>query len=255
MKHAFSLVELSIVLVIIGLLTGGILTGQNLIRASEIRTTIRQYDQYQTAVNTFREQYGGYPGDLKTAEDYWGTSAATDSACYQTAAVGTATCNGNGSGLIENGQTGRSNETYRFWQHLANAGMIEGNFTGVAASSVQSHSEIGVNVPAGKAKNTGWGIRQYTLPGSLTKRFAVPYGNAFEHGANRTESTTLGKAYTPKEVRSMDVKVDDGMPALGDVIVFGWTECSLATASDELDVDYRLDNKQADCSVIFRNLF
>jgi prepilin-type N-terminal cleavage/methylation domain-containing protein len=49
MKQGFSLIELSIVLVILGLLTGGILTGQNLIRAAELRSITTQHQGYQTA--------------------------------------------------------------------------------------------------------------------------------------------------------------------------------------------------------------
>ena len=52
MRSAFSLVELSIVLVILGLLTGGILTGQSLIRAAELRSVTSQMQQYRVAVYT-----------------------------------------------------------------------------------------------------------------------------------------------------------------------------------------------------------
>jgi prepilin-type N-terminal cleavage/methylation domain-containing protein len=61
MKAAFSLVELSIVLVILGLLTGGILTGQNLIRAAELRAVVTEFNRYQTAVRTFEDKYSPFP--------------------------------------------------------------------------------------------------------------------------------------------------------------------------------------------------
>ena len=63
----FTLIELSIVLVIIGLIVGGVLTGQDLIKAAEIRATVGQYEKYNTAVNTFRTKYNGIPGDLLTS--------------------------------------------------------------------------------------------------------------------------------------------------------------------------------------------
>ncbi|MFZ4541879.1 MAG: type II secretion system protein [Rickettsiales bacterium] len=55
--HAFSLVELSIVLVILGLLVGGILSGQALIRASELRSVSTEQQRYFTAIQTFRDKY------------------------------------------------------------------------------------------------------------------------------------------------------------------------------------------------------
>ena len=57
-KCGFTLIELSIVLVIIGLIVGGVLVGQNLIKAAEIRNQIKQMQEYQIAFNTFRTKYG-----------------------------------------------------------------------------------------------------------------------------------------------------------------------------------------------------
>jgi prepilin-type N-terminal cleavage/methylation domain-containing protein len=63
-QAGFTLIELSIVLVIIGLIVGGVLVGQDLIKAAEIRATISQYEKYNAAMNTFRTKYNGMPGDL-----------------------------------------------------------------------------------------------------------------------------------------------------------------------------------------------
>ena len=63
-KRGFTLIEMSIVLVIIGLIVGGILVGQNLIRAAEVRATVSQVEKYQAAVATFREKFGALPGDI-----------------------------------------------------------------------------------------------------------------------------------------------------------------------------------------------
>ena len=63
-EAGFTLIELSIVLVIIGLIVGGVLVGQDLIRAAEIRATITQVEKFNTAVNTFRDKYGAIPGDM-----------------------------------------------------------------------------------------------------------------------------------------------------------------------------------------------
>jgi prepilin-type N-terminal cleavage/methylation domain-containing protein len=61
-RHGFTLIELSIVLVIIGLIVGGILVGRELIHAAEIRSQISQLNAYETATNAFRNKYNCYPG-------------------------------------------------------------------------------------------------------------------------------------------------------------------------------------------------
>jgi prepilin-type N-terminal cleavage/methylation domain-containing protein len=63
-KHGFTLIELSIVLVIIGLIVGGILVGRDLISAAAVRAQISQIERYHTAANTFRTKYAYLPGDI-----------------------------------------------------------------------------------------------------------------------------------------------------------------------------------------------
>ncbi len=101
MTNGFSLVELSIVLVILGLLTGGILSGQNLIRAAELRAVTTEFSAYQTAVMTFKDKYFALPGDMRNATDFWGSaggSGVIGDGCEAGTPTGTQTCNGNGDG-------------------------------------------------------------------------------------------------------------------------------------------------------------
>ena len=63
-RGGFTLIELSIVLVIIGLLAGGVLVGRDLIAAAALRSQITQIEKYNAAANTFRAKYGFLPGDL-----------------------------------------------------------------------------------------------------------------------------------------------------------------------------------------------
>src|SRR5271155_2823005 len=90
-QHGFTLIELSIVLVIIGLIVGGVLVGQDLIRAAEVRATIAQIEKYNTAVNTFRGKYNALPGDM---------NAATATA-FNFTARGAFAGEGDGNGVIE----------------------------------------------------------------------------------------------------------------------------------------------------------
>ena len=116
-KQGFSLVELSIVLVILGLLTGGILTGQSLIRAAELRSVTTEFQKYQTAAMTFRDRYFALPGDMRNATDFWG--AMTNCGAASPAGTGTQTCNGNGNGSIDTATaSGRTGENFGFWRQL-----------------------------------------------------------------------------------------------------------------------------------------
>ncbi|MEO8341734.1 MAG: prepilin-type N-terminal cleavage/methylation domain-containing protein [Nitrospirota bacterium] len=68
----FTLVELYIVLVIIGLLVGGVLAGKTLIQQAEIRAAASQLQQMETAYRTFQTKYGCIMGDCSNATDFFG---------------------------------------------------------------------------------------------------------------------------------------------------------------------------------------
>ena len=87
-KRGFTLVELSIVLVIIGLIVGGVLAGRDLIRAATLRAVIKEVKNYETVIHIFRDKYGYLPADMPNARDYW--PACNDN--------GANPCNGDGDG-------------------------------------------------------------------------------------------------------------------------------------------------------------
>lgn len=118
--RGFTLIEMSVVLVIIGLIVGGILVGQNLIRAAQVRGAISELDKIKVAVTTFRTKYDCLPGDCGNITMFF----PQDTSCPNTtgSASATTTCNGNGNGSIDS-QT----EADFFFQHLSLAGMIDEN--------------------------------------------------------------------------------------------------------------------------------
>mgnify|MGYP000373149386 CR=1 FL=1 len=78
-QSGFTLIELSVVLVIVGLLIGGLLSGQTLIRAAEIRSIATQFTVFNTSAQNFRMKYKAIPGDMTNATTYWGAAHATPS--------------------------------------------------------------------------------------------------------------------------------------------------------------------------------
>src|SRR5262249_3199194 len=135
-EQGFTLIELSIVLVIIGLIVGGVLVGQDLIKAAEIRATVAQFEKLNSAVNTFRNKYGFIPGDLPQGT----TSPASALGFFaEDDTLGGTAGHGDGNGLIEGGSAGAVigiGEPLEFWRHLTDAGFIDGNYGTVGTSII-----------------------------------------------------------------------------------------------------------------------
>ena len=255
--QGFSLVELSIVLVILGLLIGGVLTGQNLIRAAEMRAVTTEHKNIITAVNVFREKYLALPGDMNNAQNFWGIAHATPATCVTTASTTTATCNGNGDGQIL-ASTG-SNESFRFWQHLANAGLYEGVYTGIEGTTGNNESAIaGTNSPRSKISNGTWYIRYRSGTVGHTEMFDMPDVNHVRFGAQTTNLEPQSPIFRPEEAWNIDMKVDDGMPATGSVVTRVRVNCTNATAaaadSDNFNSVYSLSDTTLRCALIFKGL-
>ena len=254
-RRGFTLVELSIVLVILGLLVGGVLTGQSLIRASELRSVMTQYNGFTTAVNAFKDKYFALPGDMTNATSFWGTAAA-GAACATTAGTGTATCNGDGNGQIPASST-NSNEMFRFWQHLANAGLINGTYDGITHGT-SNFSSTTANTPAGKISNSLWGILYFGPITGSTGIFDNTYNNFFQFGATTVNADPQGAILKPEELWNIDTKMDDGKPATGKILVRGATTlntCTDTSTSNNFNANYLLSGTSISCVAIFLNGF
>jgi prepilin-type N-terminal cleavage/methylation domain-containing protein len=225
--HGFSLVELSIVLVIVGLIIGGVMVGRSMIRTASVNKVLASLQEYETATKMFQDQYRQLPGDLNNATSYWG--AATGCA---TGAVGAGVCNGDGSGRVEtSGTTAKSYEQFQFWRHLAQAGFIKGNYTGMGANYYKCIP--GTNCLKGPFSGTGFSVLHvsnngtnywWVMPMALTVIFGMDGGGY-----------PLYPVLTAAEAYQIDFKADDGKPGTGKIIngtASTAYDAGCATASD-----------------------
>lgn len=261
--NGFTLVEISIALVIIGLLVGGVMMGINLIRSSEVQAAVAQKEELTRAVMTFRERYNGFPGDLANAASIWGAVGATSAAtCPNGAGNGTETCNGNGNQLIA--AAGETSEGFRAWQHLANAGLLEGSFTGSpGAGAAESHIPA-ETMPAGRMSASMWLIG-YLGSNSGTDFFMGSWGHGLRFVARGGYSAEkITNPLTPEEAWGIDRKYDDGNPARGNIAgvnldTAGGTyligNCNTAVNAADLDAAYKMDHDRKACSLVFANVF
>jgi prepilin-type N-terminal cleavage/methylation domain-containing protein len=154
-QQGFTLVEIAIVLVIIGLLIGGVLKGQEMITNAKISKVENDFKGISAAILSYQDRYGVLPGDDPAAATRFpGTWTAAD--------------NGNGDGVI-GGQafsTNNTQETRKIWKHLRGAGFIKGPVDGTAASYQQPSHAFGGLV--------GFQQNVYGITGQVVAFQAIP---------------------------------------------------------------------------------
>lgn len=261
-SHAgFTLVELSIVLVILGLLVGGVLTGQSLIRASELRSVITEYNNFKTAHNSFRDRYFGVAGDMNNGTAFWGKdNVACTGHTGTTATPGT--CNGNGDGNVNpGGAAGGTGEIYRYWQQLALAGLIAGTYSGNAGSGSNIDSNNGINVPQSKISGAGWSIYSWGVVGVNGGGLGNFEGNYYNTYLLGGDAGNLNERdiVTGPEAWNVDTKMDDGKPGTGIMRVFeAAVVCQDAGTSTTVELaqtaNYRLSGTSKGCGILLDSM-
>lgn len=239
--HAFTLVEMSIVLAVIGLIIGGLVVGTNVIRASEAQAVTKDFGKYEGAVIQFIEQYGGWPGQITDATEYWGTDP---SGCPSNSNLQPrkGTCDGTGAALLG------SPNSFRAWQQLGNAGLVDGLFPGVAGSGGALHGLPGVNIPKGPINNTGYAF--YGLGSILVGNanyYEGEWGNIIAFGVRNPTSLPWGGALKPSDTYNIDLKLDDGKPSTGKIATTEQSACS--TTTDAATAEYAINSPSALCSI------
>jgi prepilin-type N-terminal cleavage/methylation domain-containing protein len=208
-KKAFSLIELSIVLIIIGLLVAGVTGGASLIKNAELRAVMGEARGYQTAVNSFFARYNGIPGD------YGQTGAAQG---------------GDNNGVINLDNGVNRDEGYIALAVLGNEGFVDATYdrSTSAVDFADTSLTPGTEIPASKLQNAGWIFDSNNDTQNvvvLTKSIAA-YNDALTDGSNAAVSLTASDAL------SIDTKSDDGSAASGVVRNHNGGSCDAAGVYD-----------------------
>jgi prepilin-type N-terminal cleavage/methylation domain-containing protein len=184
-QSGFTLVEIAIVLVIIGLLLGGILKGQELINSARVRNMADMNVGIQAAYFGFIDRYRRVPGD-------WNPEAA------ETAIGVPITGGGDDNGRIDN--TGAPpasfTEPNALWEHLAKAGFIQGAYDGTANTEPTTTNNL---TPLNAFNNIVILGRTADYQGTAAVRLNL----------------ILGRGIPVDIARELDVKLDDGLPLTG----------------------------------------
>jgi hypothetical protein len=219
-EGGFTLFEFAITVMVISLITGGILSGQALINTARIKNAMADADSFIKGAQTFRDKYDYLPGDLPGAQSFWGSLTGCPLPAYSTVPR-KETCNGDGNGHIADHwlAAGRI-ELFAVWQHLSNAGLIRGTYSGTSTAAGAFDARVGINVPASGFQSGGY-MLFYVQPQDFTadaNYYDADYGHIVALGANPVNDLTIRPLLTPEDAREIDMKLDDGLPASGRVM-------------------------------------
>ena len=245
-NKGFTLIELSIVMIIIALIIGGVLVGQNLIRSAELNSFIKDIQKFDSAVKGFQAQYNQLPGDMDRAYDYWDSECATEAGF----------CNGDGNGYIV------LLESPRAWKHLSLAKYIND------AIAVRNDEILCVteDLPQTAISNTAslftvdnrYGpnpsLYNYGETPDAASSTVTP-GQMMLFEKQRGECSIQEGFLTSEQLYLIDSKIDDGLAYSGKVLNSQNVEgCSTSASDGEDNGEYDLANSGNNLCVLYWRL-
>jgi|CXWL01.1.fsa_nt_gi prepilin-type N-terminal cleavage/methylation domain-containing protein len=232
-RGGFSLIELAIVMVVIGLVIGGVMVGKELINAARVRSVLTEVEKFNSVAKIFVSKYECAPGDCAHATKFFGEFASCDG-WSGSQDLGNATCNGDGDGKVEQVDDipGRKNwwrydEQTLFWQHLSLAGLLEIKYSGAVNWTIPLVP--GENVPKSRVDGgcysvqysipEWWDAPQYLPVTPMLSTYIMLGGSVAYMGLGTNMGTCSESLYSfsATDASSLDGKIDDGKPFEGNV--------------------------------------
>ena len=210
-QAGFTLVEIAIVLVIIGLLLGGVLKGQELINSAKVKNLANDFRNIPLFIYGYQDKFKALPGDHATANTAI-TGAANCTVTATTCVPGNGVINGTWNAALADAAT---TETLMFWQHVRMAGFAAGPTTITDPGYIPKNADGGtIGIEAGSAAVGGAYIT------ALTPTYLV------------CSSGILGKF-----AKQLDTTMDDGNTAAGSVrvVAINHTRGTAALATSAVD--------------------
>jgi len=204
-QGGFTLVEIAIVLVIIGLLLGGVLKGQELITQAKIKNVANDLNGMAAAIYGYQDRYKKYPGDDNMAATRWQNPAAT---------------NGTGDSQLtgEFNSNTAGDESREFWQHLRLAGFVGGDTATKEQPNNAVGGIIGVQTNTGPAvpELAGLVVCSSNLPGKIASAIDSQFDDGRSNlgtvrGYTQAGAVAANGGANPTRAASAASYVDDGV--------------------------------------------
>ena len=207
-QSGFTLVEIAIVLVIIGLLLGGILKGQELINSAKVKNLANDFRTIPTYIYAYQDKYKNLPGDDNAVATHLGASGTQ-------ATVGSV-----GNGVIENDplSTTATHESFLFWQHVRLANLASGP-TATGDADYRPKNAVGGFIGIASLVNTGaMQNAKINLPTTMNGTYQI------------CSESILGKF-----AKQLDTQMDDGNTQTGSMRASLMTATATAIATTSID--------------------
>ena len=178
-QSGFTLVEIAIVLVIIGLLLGGVLKGQELINSARAKSIVNDLRNTATMVTAYQDRFRALPGDDAAASSHLQNTTSAE--------------NGNGNGTIEGNfdSSTITDESSKLWAHLRRANLASGDAT--LANDWQPRNSDGGRIGVtSSAPATGMYGRLFVCQAAVSGRVALQVDTTMDDGNPATGSVRFG---------------------------------------------------------------